>query len=156
MWRERMLDKHWITDLKTSTIMKTLIKSIFTILILTVTVSCDRSGIYEEFQNDIPWGFCVVTHSDDNKTQPVKGATVEIFLTDAERDAGTTPYLSKVTDEKGEAHFSLAEFNKNNQAPETLKGNYYLKVTKDDVVVKATTRYLLMNSGETYQWVQIQ
>lgn len=136
--------------------MKTLLKGIFAILILAFSVSCDRSGIYEEFQNDIPWGFCVVTHSDDNKTQPVAGATVEIFLTEAERESDSTPYLSKTTNEKGEAHFTLAEFNKNNQDPEKLKGNYYLKVSKDDVVVNATTRYLLMNSGETYQWVQIQ
>lgn len=136
--------------------MKTILKSILAIIIMAVAASCDRSGIYEEFQNDIPWGFCVVAHSDDNKTQPVAGATVEIYLTDAEREAGSAPYLSKMTDEKGEAHFTLSEFNKNNKEPESLKGNYYLKVTKGDIVVTATTRYLLMNSGETYQWIQIK
>lgn len=130
--------------------------NIIGILLVIISCACDRSGVYEEFQNDIPWGLCVVAVSDDNMTQPVSGATVEIFTNKEDRDNGTNVYLSKQTDSKGEAHFTLGDFDKNNKGAEQLKGNYYLKVTKDDVSVEETTRYLLMNSGETYHWVVIK
>lgn len=126
------------------------------VLLILVATACDRSGVYEEFQNEIPWGFCVVAVSDDNMTQPVAGATVEIYTTKEDREAGTNVLLTKQTDNKGEAHFTLGDFDKNNKGAEQLKGNYYLKVTKDNITVEETTRYLLMNSGETYHWIVIK
>lgn len=135
--------------------MKTYLYKIFAALLCLIASSCDRSGIFEEFDHDIPWGFCVVAVEDEINTKPISGAIVEIYQTAADRDAGINPYLSKTTDTNGEALFTLAEFDKRNQGAEHLKGNYYLRVSKGSIITTATTRYLLMNSGITYQWVQV-
>ena len=135
--------------------MKKYIFKIFVLLLALLPVSCDRSGIYEEFQKDIDWNFCVVAVADDNRTQPISGATVEIYKSSSDRDNGVV-FLSKTTDAKGEALFSLAEFDKDGKGAEALKGNYYLKVTSSDIVVTETTIYLLMNSGTTYHWVVLK
>lgn len=64
--------------------------------------------------------------------------------------------MSGQTDEKGEVVFSLADFDKQNEGPEAVKGIYYLKVYKDGLTKDDLTRYLLMNSGSTYQWVVLE
>lgn len=132
--------------------MKKYIFKIFVLLFALLPVSCDRSGIYEEFQKDIDWNLCVVAVSDDNYTQPISGATVEIYKSSADRDNGVV-FLSKTTDNKGEALFTFDEFNKEGKGAESLKGNYYLKVKSGVLTVQETTRYLLFNSGTTYHWV---
>lgn len=132
--------------------MKKYILKIFVLLFALLPVSCDRSGIYEEFQKDIDWNLCVVAVADDNRTQPINGATVEIYKSSADRENGVV-FLSKTTDNKGEALFTYDEFNKDGKGAESLKGNYYLKVTSGDLTVNETTRYLLFNSGTTYHWV---
>jgi hypothetical protein len=135
--------------------MKTYIK--FLLLIMTVALtSCDRSGEWEDFQKDIPWSFVVVAVTDANNTAFAEGATVEVYKTQADRDAGTNIYLTGTTDAKGEATFSFNDFNKNQQGVDAIKGIYYLKVYKGALTANATTRYLLMNSGATTQWVQIK
>ncbi len=133
--------------------MKTYIYKIAIMLLALIPVSCDRSGVWEELQKDIPWNFCVGVYSDDIRQAPVSGATVEIYLTSTERDQGANPYLSGTTDGKGEALFTLADFDKSNKGAEALKGNYYLKVSKGNIERTATTKYLLMNSGTTYHWI---
>lgn len=132
--------------------MKKYIYKIFVLLFALLPVSCDRSGIYEEFQNDIDWNLCVVAVSDENKTQPISGATVEVYKTSADRENGVV-FLSKSTDSKGEALFTFDEFDKDGKGAEALKGNYYLKVTSGNLEKEETTRYLLFNSGTTYHWV---
>lgn len=135
--------------------MKKYIFKIFVLLFALLPVSCDRSGIYEEFQKDIDWNYCVVAVADENRTQPISGATVEIYKSSSDRENGVV-FLSKTTDAKGEALFTLADFDKDGKGAEALKGNYYLKVTSAGIVKDETTRYLLMNSGTTYQWVVLQ
>ena len=132
--------------------MKKYIFKIFVLLFALLPVSCDRSGIYEEFQKDVDWNLCVVAVSDDNHTQPISGATVEVYKSSADRENGVV-FLSKTTDAKGEALFTFADFDKDGKGAESLKGNYYLKVTSGDLTVNETTRYLLFNSGTTYHWV---
>ena len=132
--------------------MKKYILKIFVLLFVLLPVSCDRSGVYEEFQQDIDWNLCVVAVEDDNMTQPISGATVEIYKSSADRDNGIV-FLSRTTDSKGEAFFSFADFSKGSTDIDALKGNYYLKVTSGDLTKSETTRYLLMNSGTTYHWV---
>ena len=135
--------------------MKKYIYKIVVLLLALLPVSCDRSGIFEEFQQEIPWNFCVVAVSDDNRTQPISGATVEIYKSSADRDNGVV-FLSKTTDSKGEALFTFDEFNKDGKGAEALKGNYYLKVTSGTLPKEETTLYLLINSGTTYHWVVLK
>lgn len=118
--------------------------------------SCDRSGRFEFIDNEIPWNFCVAVVSDANMTQPVEGATVKIYKTESDRDADKNVFLTKVSDVKGEALFTFDEFNKDGKGAEALKGWYYLTVTKGSLSAKAVTYYLLMNSGTTYQWVELK
>lgn len=132
--------------------MKKYIFKIFVLLFALLPVSCDRSGIWEELKQDIDWNFCVVAVGDENYTQPISGATVEIYKSSADRENGVV-FLSKTTDAKGEALFTLSDFDKEGKGAETLKGNYYLKVTSGSKVKEETTRYLLFNSGTTYHWV---
>ena len=66
-----------------------------------------KSISYEEFQKDIDWNFCVVAVADDNRTQPISGAKVEIYKSSTDRDNGAV-FLSKTTDAKGEALFTFA------------------------------------------------
>ena len=136
--------------------MKTYIYKTFAVLLALLPISCDRSGVWEEFQGNIPWGLCVVAVADENHTEPISGATVEIYKTEADRDNGSNVYLTKQTNGKGEALFTLEEFDKSHQGAEQLQGNYYLKVTKGNTTAVATTRYLLMNSGTTYHWVTLE
>lgn len=135
--------------------MKRYIFKIFVLLFALLPVSCDRSGIWEEFQKDIDWNLCVVAVEDENHTKPISGATVEIYKSEADRTNGVV-FLSKTTDSKGEALFTLAEFDKEGKGAEALKGNYYLKITSGALIKEETTRYLLMNSGTTYHWVVLE
>ena len=135
--------------------MKTYIYKLLVLFFALLPVSCDRSGIWEEFQQEIDWNLCVVTVADENHTEPISGATVEIYKSEADRNNGVV-FLSKSTDSKGEALFTLAEFDKDNKGAEALKGNYYLKVTSGSKVAEETTRYLLMNGGTTYHWVVLE
>lgn len=126
--------------------------AVFTILF----ASCDRSGRFEFLEREIPWYFCVAVVSDENMTQPVEGATVKIFKSEEDRDQNCDVFLTKDTDSKGEALFSFAEFNKGGEGAEALKGWYYISVSKGGKTAKAVTYYLLMNSGTTYQWVELK
>lgn len=136
--------------------MKAYINSLFVLLMVLLLTSCDRSGIFEEFDKEIPWNFCVIAVTDDAHTNVVSGATVEVYLTKEDRDNGTNIYLSMTTNDKGEALFSLADFDKQNKGPEAIKGIYYLKVYKGNLAKSDLTRYLLMNSGTTYQWLILE
>lgn len=128
-------------------------KYLYAALIVLLCASCDRSGVFEEFDKDIAWDFHLVVVSDENHTQPVSGASVELYQTSEDRDSGVNVYLSGQTDAKGEVVFSLKDFDKQNKGPEEVKGIYYIKVSKGDQVMTDLTRYLLMNSGSTYQWI---
>ena len=77
--------------------MKKYIFKIFVLLLALLPVSCDRSGIYEEFQKDIDWNFCVVAVADDNRTQPISGATVEIKDANGTFAARTDAYVAYKT-----------------------------------------------------------
>lgn len=134
--------------------MKKIIFGLFAIISVAFA-SCSREGPMEELKQDIPWAFCVTAVSDDINKQPVAGATVEIYRTSDDRENGTNIYLSGTTDEKGEVTFTFADFNKNNQGVDAIKGIYYLRVTGNGVVKDELTRYLLMNSGTTTQWIQL-
>lgn len=136
--------------------MKAYIINTFVLLMVLLFTSCDRSGIFEEFDKEIPWNFCVVAVMDENHVNVISGATVEIYLTKEDRDNSRNVYLSKITNDKGEALFSLADFDKMNNGPEEVKGIYYLKVFKGKMVKTDLTRYLLMNSGTTYQWLLLE
>lgn len=132
--------------------MKAYINILFVALVVLFS-SCDRSGVFEDFETDIPWDFHVVAVTDENRVQIVSGATVEVYQTKEDRDNGTNVFLSGQTNDKGEAIFSLKDFDKQNKGPESVKGIYYLKVYKGNLLKSDLTRYLLMNSGSTYQWV---
>lgn len=132
--------------------MKAYINILFVALVVLFS-SCDRSGVFEDFETDIPWDFHVVAVMDENRVQIVSGATVEVYQTKEDRDNGTNVFLSGQTNDKGEAIFSLKDFDKQNKGPESVKGIYYLKVYKGNLLKSDLTRYLLMNSGSTYQWV---
>lgn len=132
--------------------MKAYINILFVALVVLFS-SCDRSGVFEDFETDIPWDFHVVVVTDENRVQIVSGATVEVYQTKEDRDNGTNVFLSGQTNDKGEAIFSLKDFDKQNKGPESVKGIYYLKVYKGNLLKSNLTRYLLMNSGSTYQWV---
>lgn len=137
--------------------MKTYINILLAALIVILCSSCDRSGIFEEFEKNTPWDFHIVVVADDEDyTQTISGATVELYQSSEDRDAGINVYLSGQTDDKGEVVFSLADFDKQNEGPEAVKGIYYLKVYKDGLTKDDLTRYLLMNSGSTYQWVVLE
>ena len=135
--------------------MKNKIFGLFALLVTLAFASCDREGPMEELQQNIPWAFCVITVSDDLYHDPVAGASVEIYRTAEDRDNSTNVYLSGTTDNNGELTFTYADFNKNNQGVDAIKGIYYLRVTGNGVTVDTLTRYLLMNSGVTTQWVQL-
>ena len=125
-------------------------------LVATLFCSCDRSGRFEFLEREIPWNFCVAEVSDENMTQPVEGATVKIYRTESDRDEDRNVFLTKNSDSKGEALFTFDEFNKGGEGAEALKGWYYITVTKDSKTAKAVTYYLLMNSGTTYQWIELK
>lgn len=117
--------------------------------------SCDRSGAWEYDPVEIPWSFCVIAHSDENRCEFVEGATVSIFKSEEDRDAVKNVFLEKTTDAKGQAVFSLADFDQEKKGPEACKGVYFILVKKGTDTVGAVTNYLLMNSGQTTQWVKI-
>lgn len=128
--------------------MKT-IKLIFFFTLYLLVGSCDRSGIFEEFQQAIPWEFHVVVYSDDNMTEIIPNATINIYKTQNDRDNDTNVFLSKKSDENGEAVFQLKDFEPSSD-PQKAKGFYYLKVEKNGIIKNDITRYLLMNDGHTY------
>lgn len=135
--------------------MKNKLFGLFALLVAMAFTSCNREGPMEELQQNIPWAFCVTTVSDDIHKQPVAGATVEIYRSSDDRDNHTNVYLTGTTDEKGEVTFTFADFNKNNQGVDAIKGVYYLRVTGNGVTKEELTRYLLMNSGTTTQWIKL-
>lgn len=135
--------------------MKAYINILFVALVVLFS-SCDRSGVFEELETDIPWDFHVVAVTDEARTQVVSGATVEIYQSKEDRDNGTNIYLSGQTNGEGEVVFSLKDFDKQNKGPESVKGIYYLKVYKGNLSKSDLTRYLLMNSGSTYQWMVLE
>lgn len=135
--------------------MKAYINILF-IALIALFSSCDRSGVFEDFETEIPWDFHVIAVTDEAHTQVVSGATVEIYQTKEDRDNGANVYLSGQTNDKGEAVFSLKDFDKQNKGPESVKGIYYLKVYKGNLLKSDLTRYLLMNSGSTYQWLVLE
>ena len=134
-------------------------KKIFVILslILFLLNSCDRSGVFEEFVGETPYEFHVVAVSDaiEVHLQPISGVTVQLFRTEAQRDAGTPVYATGVTGADGKTIFTEAMLNPNNNVDQA-KGFYYLTLIKDGYqTTYATSRYLLLNDGHTYQWVQM-
>lgn len=135
--------------------MKAYINILFAALVVLFS-SCDRSGVFEETDTDIPWDFHVVAVVDENHTQTVSGATVEVYQTKEDRDNGINIFLSGQTNDKGEIVFFLKDFDRQNKGPESVKGIYYLKVYKGNLSKSDLTRYLLMNSGSTYQWVVLE
>lgn len=128
--------------------MKTL-RIISLIISMIFVMSCDRSGIFEEFQNSTPWEFHVQVFSNDNMTQPVTDVVVNIYKTSQDRDNNTNIFLTRNTNADGKAVFTLKDFEPGLNA-EKSKGIYYLKATKGDLVKNETTRYLLMNDGQTH------
>jgi hypothetical protein len=132
--------------------MKKIILACLTFFGLVFT-GCDRTGNFEVFQQDIPWNFCVLVSTDAAHKAVISGATVEIYKNTEDRDAHTNVFLSKTTDAKGEALFSLTDFDPTNKGGEYVKGIYYLRVVNGDREIMANTYYLLMNSGTTYQYI---
>lgn len=128
--------------MKTIRIISFIIFSIF-------AISCDRSGIFEEFQKATPWEFHVQVFSDDNMTKPVANVLVNIYKTSQDRDNNTNTFLTSNTDADGKVIFSLKDFEPGLDA-EKAKGIYYIRAEKDGIIIEATTRYLLMNDGHTH------
>ncbi len=134
--------------------MKKIIFGLFAIIAIAFA-SCSREGPMDEFQQDIPWGLCVTAVLDDIHKQPVAGATVEIYRTEEDMQNGTNVYLTGTTDSNGEVIFTYADFNKNNQGVDAVKGVYFVLVKGNGVEASAVTEYLLMNSGMTTMWVML-
>ncbi|WP_286922861.1 hypothetical protein [Proteiniphilum sp. UBA5375] len=129
---------------------------IITIIIFSIfTVSCDRSGIFEEFQKATPWEFHVQVFNDDNMTQTVADAVVNIYKTKEDRDGNTNIFLTRNTGENGEAVFSLKDFEPGLDVQKS-KGIYYVRVEKNGIVKNDITRYLLMNDGHTYHKIVLK
>ena len=85
-------------------------RNISFIISLICMISCDRSGIFEEFQSSTPWEFHVQVFSDDNKTQPITDVAVKIYKTAEDRDNNTNIFLSGSTNAEGKAIFTLKDF----------------------------------------------
>ncbi|WP_286833745.1 MULTISPECIES: hypothetical protein [unclassified Proteiniphilum] len=129
---------------------------IITIIIFSIfIVSCDRSGIFEEFQKATPWEFHVQVFNDDNMTQTVADAVVNIYKTKEDRDGNTNIFLTRNTGENGEAVFSLKDFEPGLDVQKS-KGIYYVRVEKNGIVKNDITRYLLMNDGHTYHKIVLK
>lgn len=129
---------------------------IITIIIFSIfIVSCDRSGIFEEFQKATPWEFHVQVFNDDNMTQTVADAVVNIYKTKEDRDGNTNIFLTRNTGENGEAVFSLKDFEPGLDVQKS-KGIYYVRVEKNGIVKNDITRYLLMNDGQTYHKIVLK
>lgn len=128
--------------MKTIRILSFIIFSIF-------VMSCDRSGIFEEFQKATPWEFHVQVFNDDNMTQPVADVLVNIYKTSQDRDNNTNILSTRNTGADGEAVFSLKDFEPGLDT-QKAKGIYYLRVEKEGIIKNDITRYLLMNDGHTY------
>lgn len=130
-------------------------RNISFIISLICMISCDRSGIFEEFQSSTPWEFHVQVFSDDNTTQPVSDVSVKIYKTSQDRDNNTNIFLSGNTNAEGEAVFTLKDFEPGLDG-EKSKGIYYIRAEKNGVVKNETTRYLLMNDGHTYHYIVLK
>lgn len=118
-------------------------------------VSCDRSGIFEEFQKTTPWEFHVQVFNDDNMTQTVAETVVNIYKTKEDRDNNTNIFLTRNTGANGEAVFTLKDFQPDLD-PQKAKGIYYLRVEKEGIIINDITRYLLMNDGHTYHKIVLK
>jgi len=128
---------------------------IYSIILLAILVlSCDRSGIFEEFDKATPWEFRVQVFEDNNMTIHIEDAVVNIYKTTQDRDNNTNVFLTKNTDSNGIATFNLKDFDSNSN-PENAKGIYYLRVQKGNKIKNEITRYLLMNDGYTYHNVKL-
>lgn len=134
--------------------MKT-IRIISIIISLIFVMSCDRSGIFEEFQNSTPWEFHVQVFSDDNSTIPVSDVVINIYKTSQDRDNNTNIFLTRNTNSEGKAIFTLKEFEPGLNA-EKSKGFYYIRAEKNGVIKNETTRYLLMNDGHTHHKIVLK
>lgn len=129
---------------------------IITFIIFSISiVSCDRSGIFEEFQKSTPWEFHVQVFNDDNMTQTVSDALVNIYKTKEGRDNNTNIFLTRNTGADGEAVFSLKDFEPGLDAQKS-KGIYYVRVEKNGIIKNDITRYLLMNDGHTYHKIVLK
>lgn len=130
---------------------------IATSLIIFALTGCDRTGVFEEFDHATPYEFHVVACSDaaDVHLQPIPGVLVELFRSKDERTAGTPVYASGTTGTDGKVIFTEATLNPAGNV-DVAKGFYYLKLTKTGYqTTEADSRYLLLNDGHTYQWVQM-
>jgi len=123
---------------------------IITFIIFTIfIVSCDRSGVFEEFQQATSWEFHVQVFNDDNMTQTENDVVVNIYKTQLDRDNNTNVFLTGKTGANGEAVFLLKDFESSLDG-QKAKGFYYLRVEKNGIIKNDITRYLLMNDGHTY------
>lgn len=129
-------------------------KVIITIsLIIFVLSSCDRSGVFEEFDHATPYEYHVIAVSDDNNVVHVGGATIFIYKEKEDRDNNKNLMLQKNAGNDGKAIFQPEELQKE-------KGFFYLgleKVVSPELHLSqsADSRYLLINDGQTHQWVKL-
>lgn len=117
-------------------------------LSIILAQSCDRSGIFEEFEKPTPYEYHVKVVSDDNNTQPVEGVNVYLFAEEKDQQTFTNILVEKQTNKDGEVIFQPSDLTKG-------KGFYYLAVEKSNYSQLASSRYLLINDGHTIQWVKI-
>src|SRR5687768_221783 len=97
----------------------------FVVLLITITVfaACTKNGEKVDIIKTTPPEFRVVVVTDDNNTEKVAGATVSVYKTQEDLTNNTNVFLTKSTDDKGEAAFTKDELKD--------KGIYYVKAEKD-------------------------
>lgn len=124
------------------------IKFIVLAITIGVMIGCTKNGTETDIINTTPPEFHVVVVTDDNNTEKVAGATVQVYKTQEDLDAGSNIYLTKQTDANGEAAFTKDEIKD--------RGVYYVKAVKDAMAGNKQSQYLLLNDGVNYLFVKIQ
>ena len=110
--------------------------------------SCKKDGTTYKVVNPVAPEFHVVVVTDDNNVDKVADATVTLYKTQDDLENNTNVFLTKQTENNGEAVFTKDELKD--------PGVYYVKASKGSLSGTKESLYLLLNDGANYLFVKIQ
>lgn len=115
--------------------------STFSILLLTAALvtGCDRA-FTPDIESETPPELHVFVR--DGNGGAVSGATVSLYRTAADRDAGTSAFVTGTSDNDGRVVATAAEIGE--------PGVVYVRATSGDASGTGATPYLLLTDGVTY------
>lgn len=121
--------------------------STLSILLLTAVLvtGCDRA-FTPDIDSETPPELHVFVRNADGDA--VSGATVNLFRTAADRDAGTSAIHTGTTDSQGKVVATAADLGQ--------PGVVYVSASSGEMSGEGATPYLLLTDGITYYYVTVE